>query len=59
MKTLTEKIEASIERAKSIHGDKYTYEAIEGTEPDLRQLNSNQRVCAGGNSWHILMTEKQ
>ncbi len=58
MKTLTEKIEESLERAKSIHGDKYTYEAVEGTEPDLRKLKKGQGVCAGGNSWHIVLTEK-
>lgn len=50
--------EEAIKRAKSIHGDGYTYERREGTEVDLTQLKKGQSVCAGGNGWHILMTEK-
>ena len=55
---MIKKIEESIEKAKAIHGDKFTYEAKEGVRVDLRTLSPNQRVCAGGKSWHIVMTEK-
>ncbi len=54
---LIEEISKSIAKAKDIHGDRYTYKAINGTKVDLRKLASNQRVCSGGNTWHILMTE--
>lgn len=50
--------ESVFEKVRDIHGDGYTYERREGTEVDLTELESNQRVCAGGTGWHILMTKK-
>ena len=50
--------ESVFEKVRAIHGDKYTYERREGTEVDLTELDPNQRVCAGGTGWHVLMTKK-
>lgn len=55
---LIDEINKSIERAKLIHGDKFTYEPIAGVQPDLRKLLPNQRVCAGGKTFHLLMTKE-
>ena len=53
-----EKLEA-IKWAKSIHGDKFTYEVKKGTSVDLRKLKAGERICASGvKGHHIFMTEK-
>ncbi len=57
MKQITE-TKKQIAHAKSIHGNKYRYKRIKGTSPWLYKLKDCQAVCAGGDTWHILMTEK-
>lgn len=58
IQSISTETEHGLAKAEEIHGDGYFYERKEGTEVDLRELRDNQRVCAGGENWHILMTEK-
>lgn len=53
--TETKKIVAFI---KSIHGSNNRYKRIKGTSPWLNKLKNCQSVCAGGSTWHVLITDK-
>lgn len=50
-------IESAIGKAFDRHGNKFTYRAVPGTRVDLTKLKANQRICYGGEWFHILMTE--
>lgn len=48
----------SIKRAKEIHGNNNRYKRVKGTCVELSKLKKCQSVCAGGDTFHILITEK-
>jgi len=48
-----------IAQARANFGEDFTYKRRKGTYVDLTKLKDNQRVCHGGKTWHILMTEKK